>query len=373
MKLCSSLVLFALLTLLAACADRPGPDALRATAVSAPGARTVTVYVATTRQRAEGQDDLFTASRADQVSYARFTISVPPGHKAGEIEWPGRTPDPGKDFVTVERRLLDRAAFEQEVSRRRGGRPPSVGVFVHGYNTNFTEAVFRMAQMSADAGVDGVPILFAWPSEGSVTGYVADKDAVTYSRDQLTELLTMLARRRTTGPITLVGHSMGGWLTAETVRQLRLTGQDAVVRRLHVILAAPDIDVDVFRSQLAVIGPLDPPMVILVSPDDSALGLSEFLSADRRRTGRLDVNDPAIQEATRAAGIQVVDISGLETSDSFRHNRFVALAARYPQFATMEQSGAGASLRQTGAFVLNTVGTAVSSPFVLAGKVIGSE
>ncbi len=34
-------------------------------------------------------------------------------------------------------------------------------MFVHGYNTNFTEAVYRIAQMTADAGVDAAPILFA--------------------------------------------------------------------------------------------------------------------------------------------------------------------------------------------------------------------
>lgn len=46
---------------------------------------------------------------------------------------------------------------------------------------------------------------------------------------------------------------MGAWLTVEALRQLRLARNDAAINRLNVILAAPDIDVDVFRSQMEVI------------------------------------------------------------------------------------------------------------------------
>jgi len=78
-----------------------------------------------------------------------------------------------------------------------------------------------MAQMVADANIDGVPIVFAWPSEGRETGYVADKDAAAFSRDQLAALLTTLARKPGFGRVDVLGHSMGGWLTMEALRQLR--------------------------------------------------------------------------------------------------------------------------------------------------------
>lgn len=356
--------------ILAGCAARPGPELLRDTAAPAPGARTVTVYVATTRQGEEGEPGIFTAGRAMGTSYARYTVSIPPGHQPGRIEWPKGKVNPETDFATVSRQVLDRAGFEAEVSRRRGPAP-EIGVFVHGYNTNFQEALYLLAQMTADAGVNGVPILFAWPSDGSVTGYVSDKDAVTASRDQLADLLAMLAAKPTRGPITVIGHSMGGWLTAEAIRQLRLTGQDRVIDRLHVVLAAPDIDVDVFQAQMAVIGPLSPPMTILVSRDDVALSVSEKLASDRQRVGRLDVGDPRVEEATRRARVQVVDISGLDTSDSFRHNRFTALAALYPKLAASRAGGT--DLRQSGAFVLNAVGATLSSPFTLAGRVMAGQ
>ena len=365
------LMLLLISSLLTACAGRPGPELLTETAATSPGAKVTTVYVATTRKRDENGN--YTSGRSRYVNYLRYRISMPPGHKAGNIEWPKSKPNPKTDFVTVEQQLLDSKTFEAEVTRKRNGKPPSVGVFVHGYNTNFTEAVYRVAQMASDAGVDAAPILFAWPSEGTLGGYVADKDAVTFSRDHSADLLATLARAQTQSPITLIGHSMGGWLTTEVVRQLRLTGQNAVIRRLQVVLAAPDIDVDVFRGQMAVIGPLTPPMTILVSRDDRALQVSEFLSTERQRLGRIDVTDPRVEEATRQAKVQVIDISDIEASDGFKHNRFVRLAALYPKLSGRNGNDAAPNLRHAGAFVFNSAGAVISSPFVLAGKIVGGN
>ncbi len=45
------------------------------------------------------------------------------------------------------------------------------------------------------------------------------------------------------------------------------------------------------------------------------------------------MTDPKIEEAARRANVQVIDISDIEASDSFRHNRFVGLAAYYPKLS----------------------------------------
>ena len=97
-----------LLGLLAGCAARPGPQVLSQTP-TVEGAKLVTVYVATTRQRAAPDSNVFTSGRADGLNYAAFTISIPPTHKAGAIEWPDGAPDATTDFVTVSQKVLDRA------------------------------------------------------------------------------------------------------------------------------------------------------------------------------------------------------------------------------------------------------------------------
>jgi esterase/lipase superfamily enzyme len=359
-----------LATLAGGCAIRPGPELLTPTEASVPGARVVTVYVATTRKRQMADGNVFTDGRSHELNYAVFRISIPPEHRPGNIEWPTATPDPAQSFVTVHQEVLDKRAFEQAVAARSGpGAPPKAGVFVHGFNTNFQEALFRLAQMTADADVGGVPILFAWPSEAKLTGYVADKDAVTASRDQLAEVLTMLARDSGGPDATVIAHSMGAWLTVEAVRQLRLAHKDAVVNHLRIVLAAPDIDVDVFRTQMAVIGPLSPPMTVLVSRDDIALSVSSFIAHERPRLGMIDVDDPRVQEAAARAKLEIVDVSSVKSPDRLHHDRFASLAALYPRLTEAN----GNSMSRVGAFVFDAMGATISSPFTMAGRAISGQ
>ena len=142
---------------LAGCAGRPGPEAL--SEVDAKRARRAAGDgLCRDDARARFSDaNVFTAGRAKEMSYAEFVISIPPGHKPGNIEWPGADARPERRLRHCPpARRSTRPAFEAAVTRKRGGRPPDVGVFVHGYNVNFQEAVFRMAQMAADADADGV-------------------------------------------------------------------------------------------------------------------------------------------------------------------------------------------------------------------------
>jgi esterase/lipase superfamily enzyme len=183
-------------------------------------------------------------------------------------------------------------------------------------------------------------------------GYVADKDAVAYSRDDLVHVLKIASTDPAIGNITLFGHSMGGYLVVEALRQLRLSGQDRVVDRLeNVVLAAPDIDIDVFRRQVQTIGALNPPMTLLVSPDDRALRLSERLAGSRGRVGTRDANDPRVQALAAANGIRVIDISNVDALDGSKHNRFVALMNVLPR-GTKETF---ASLTHVGTFILEPV------------------
>ena len=140
------------------------------------------------------------------------------------------------------------------------------------------------------------------------------------------------------GDIMVLGHSMGCLVIADALSQLRSGRQDRVIARLRrVILAAPDIDVDVFRAQLQTIGPLSPPMTLLVSKDDKALEFSNFIGGSRARAGALDIENPAVREAALKAKVQVVDISTLQSRDRMNHSRFTALAELYPRLQRQPQ------------------------------------
>lgn len=348
----------------AGCGGRPGPEVLATVATAAPASEQVTIYVATTRARATPDTNVFTDQPARGVNYAAFTISIPPNHVPGQIEWPKGQGDASKDFVVVEQQLLDAESFRRltlaETRERKTGR---YGVFVHGYNNNFQEALFRAAQMANDSGHRSTAVLFDWPSAAKVAGYVTDKDNATYSRDALVDTLTILTRQPGTKEVTLFGHSMGGWLTVESVRQLRLMRRNDVIAKLNVILAAPDIDVAVFISQLEVIGPLQPPLTVLVSQDDKALGFSSRIAGDRKRLGAVDVNSPLVQEAAAKGHVQVVDISSVAATNGMNHDRFVELVALYPTIDANRQAGLQ---RTAGTYVFNDLAGKISSPFIPA-------
>src|SRR5262245_12770177 len=80
------------------CATRPGPEVLTPVA-ALPGDKPVQIYVATTRGRESPQANVFTADRVPALNFARFAVSVPPGHKPGMIELPGASPDPQTSFA----------------------------------------------------------------------------------------------------------------------------------------------------------------------------------------------------------------------------------------------------------------------------------
>jgi len=344
-------VIATLAVILPGCATRPGPEVLTPVAI-APGVKTLQVYVATTRERQSPSENVFTANRANALNFAKFAISVPPNHKPGEIEMPTNPSDPQTSFAVVDQAVMSEADFRKAVAPQRADRRKKhkVFVFVHGFNNNFQESLFRLAQLQADAKIDGIPILFSWPSQAQVAAYATDQDAASYSREYLMTLLTMLTRSPEVGDILVVGHSVGAMLTADALQQLRAEGKNQVIARLgRVVLAAPDINAQTFRAQVQAIGPLKPPLLVLVSKDDGALQMSSFLSGGGvPRTGALDVNNPVVQEAALKAKVQVVDISQLESRDGMKHDQFVSVAVLYSR---MQQTMPNRT--SAGTFVLN--------------------
>jgi len=105
---------------------------------------------------------------------------------------------------------------------------------------------------------------------------------------------------------------------------------------LRVALASPDIDIDVFKSEVKVIGPMNTPMTIMVAGDDRALEASSKITGDRPRLGSVDVNSADIKALAATANLQFIDFSELESGDSLHHNRFFGLPA---VFKKLESQG----------------------------------
>jgi esterase/lipase superfamily enzyme len=310
------------------CAARPGSEVLQPISRVPSYTNKVNLLVATTRERGSTEDpEAFTAARAKKLNFAALTVSIPTHHVPGEIEWPDQIPpDPTRHFVTTDRQVLDGRGFLDKVRKRgRGGgtEAKSVLVFVHGYNTLYVEAVYWFAQIVHDSGFDGTAVLFAWPSRGKAPLYLADREASTYSRDYLEDALVEIAKIPEVKEINILAHSMGTWLAVETLRQAKMNGHGDFGGKLgDVVLASPDLDVNVFRTQLDVIGPLPRPMTILVSGDDEALSLSTALAGGVDRAGSVTAADARVVAAAQRYNLRVFDLTAVDDGEGNHHSKY---------------------------------------------------
>ena len=168
--------------------------------------------------------------------------------------------DPATNFVVRDGAYLDGdKAFVLALNAQLAMRPKGnrkVFVFIHGYNTLFAEALYRFTQIVQDAKSPGVPVLFTWASRGKLTDYVYDNNSATAARDGLEHVLR-LALASNADRVDILAHSMGNWVTVEALRQIKISGGMPNANKFGMVaLAAPDIDLDVFKSQLRRFGTL---------------------------------------------------------------------------------------------------------------------
>jgi esterase/lipase superfamily enzyme len=168
LSVCAVLAMTGLAT---ACASRPEVGFLSPVADTIAGASDHTLLVATTRERDPRPGTLFNGERASPLDYAEITVSVPPTHATGAIEWASSAPgSPKTNFVVRQAEYLDgdkqfiRTLNAELAKHPRGKR--KVFVFIHGYNTMFAEGLYRFTQVVHDSGSVAVPVLFTWRRAG---------------------------------------------------------------------------------------------------------------------------------------------------------------------------------------------------------------
>ncbi|MBE7183726.1 MAG: alpha/beta hydrolase [Methylobacterium mesophilicum] len=323
-RLLPSLFAFALMLALGGCAGGAAVPLVARTAETptAPASAIVgrhAIFVATTRAEDPRPGYVFGGGRSQTANFARVDMTVPAAHKAGTIERrTGSVAEPSK-FFTAERVIgfrndaVFKAALRADI-RRNGGRAL---VFIHGYRNNFDDAVYRLTQIVQDSGYKGTPVLFSWASAGSTLEYVYDSNSATAARDELEATLRAVAEAGAT-KIDVIAHSMGNWVTVEALRQLAIAGDKDLGGRLgDVVLASPDIDVDVFRAQMRRYGKPRREFAVLVSADDRALRLSGLIAGSKPRLG--DYRQAA--DLARL-GVTIVDLSNVRASDSLAHTKF---------------------------------------------------
>jgi esterase/lipase superfamily enzyme len=273
------------------------PDEAMGDAFLAPvrGAHLYKVWYATNRAPIDPSDPSrgFTNNRdaSGTVRFGTCTVQVPKTHQFGStgtalyrrvlrlhfsddhLKIVGRTEiDPTEFFDSLRGQLADLEEADRVLL-----------VYLHGYNVSFDEAAVRAAQIGFDLKVPGATAFFSWPSCGYARAYMADADRIAASEAQIADFLTHASTATGAQAVHIIAHSMGNRGLARAIQ--RITAEASArggVRFGQIVLAAPDIEAELFRDLAAIYPSISERTTMYVSARDRALGLSKWLQRSDR-------------------------------------------------------------------------------------------
>jgi esterase/lipase superfamily enzyme len=275
----------------------------------------VRVLYATDRNLASGAKPAgtFGISRA-WLSFGYCDVSIPRDHRMGELESPSILrfefrQDPAMHVVLLSTVVRSKDEFFGDLVGRVHASPTSSAfLFVHGYNVTFEDAARRTAQISYDLAFEGAPVFYSWPSQGTTPAYTVDEQNIEWAQSSLRGFLEDFFTRSEAQNVHLIAHSMGNRALTRAVASL-LTDKPALRSRLkEVILAAPDIDADVFKRDIApALTGTGRPVTLYASSEDLAL------VASKKVHGYPRAGDSG-QGLVVVPGVETIDATSVDTS-----------------------------------------------------------
>jgi esterase/lipase superfamily enzyme len=279
-----------------------------------------------------------------KLSYGTCDVSIPRDHRMGELETPSILKlefreDPAKHVVLLNVEIQPKDKFFSDLAARVKSSPQNNAfLFIHGYNVTFEEAARRTAQISYDLGFDGAPVFYSWPSQGTLSGYTIDESNIEWTQANLSNFLEDFLARSDAQNIYLIAHSMGNRALTRAVSSL-LNEKPVLRNRLRdLILAAPDIDAEVFRRDIApALTNAGRPVTLYASSEDIALAASKEVHGYPR------AGDSG-QGLVVVQGIETIDATGFDTS-FLGHSYFADARSILSDIFYLVRDGQGADKR----------------------------
>lgn len=307
----------------------------------------IPVSFATDRNDTKDADlnDRFGRKRGE-LQYGRTVVSIPYTHKLGEIERPSYwklefSEDPTKHVMLQSIKMQQKDEYFKQMAERIAKNGKSTFLFVHGYNVTFADAARRAAQITFDLRFSGEPVFYSWPSQGATTGYTVDEANIQWAKHNMKNFLKDYLTRTNADDIYLVAHSMGNRGMTQALIDLMNENPELKDKITEVILAAPDIDADVFRRDIApkMVKKIGKPITLYVSSDDLALLASRKVHGNKRA-------GDAGKGIVLVKGIETIDASGVDTS-FLSHSYFATTSTIIADILDLIKSGKRAANRET--------------------------
>lgn len=253
-------------------------------------------------------------SRRSNISYGICNVSIPRDHRMGELESPSFfrlefRENPEKHVVLLDTVISPKNEFFSDLAGDIRKSPKNNAfVFVHGYNVTFEDAARRTAQIAYDLGFEGIPVFYSWPSKGSIPAYTVDGETIKFSEANLRSFLEDFFVHSDATNIYLIAHSMGSDVLTHAVASMLIEKPNLRNKIKALILAAPDIDADVFKRDIApVLAASGRSVTLYASSKDLALAVSRKVNGGTRAG---DSDEGVIV----VPGIETVDASHVDTS-----------------------------------------------------------
>ena len=208
-------------------------------------------------------------------------VSIPKDHRIGTIDRPSIMhfefkEDPAKHIVLLGVTEKSEQEFYAELASRVQSSPGKEAfVFVHGFDNKFEQAAWRTAQLFYDLQFKGAPIMYSWPSQGKLTAYTADEASSEWSTAHLQKFLEQVAAHSHATTVHLIAHSMGNRVLTAALAGIAAQRGAALPMFKQVFLAAPDIDVGLFRQLAATFPSAATHVTLYASSKDEAIVASE--------------------------------------------------------------------------------------------------
>jgi esterase/lipase superfamily enzyme len=288
----------------------------------APDHAVMKVFFATNRELSGDRHPArLLGSARGQLRYGSCEVSIPRDHRMGELESPSLLrmefrQDPEQHVVLLSADLGERDNYMDDLRQAiAASGTRSALLFIHGYRTSFEDAARRTGQLAYDLGFHGVPIFYSWPSQGKLSGYILDEANVEWTQADLVTFLADFLQQSDAEHVYLLAHSMGSRALVKATASVIAAKPELSSRIREVILAAPDIDADVFRQQLLPsLAGVSNPLTLYASSEDSALRASKAIHG----YARAGESGPGL---VVAQGVETIDASGVDTG-LIRHNYF---------------------------------------------------
>jgi esterase/lipase superfamily enzyme len=181
----------------------------------------VKVFYATDRKITEDAEYVGERSVLRGLHYGLVVVGIPNVHKPGFVEAPTcniEEANPLKHVVilSIDTTLRDdTTGFIRKINReldQEGSRfEHNILLYIHGYNVHHKDAIKRAAQLKYDLQLEGVVIVYSWPSKGTLWGYQHDEEVVKHTASCLQSFIQTILSKQvcSDAKVHILAHSMG--------------------------------------------------------------------------------------------------------------------------------------------------------------------